>query len=150
MIEAERTIPHPAGRVFEFLSDLRNHWRLESAAFVELGGLDVEEQHGPAGGRVRLRGPLGLSREARTRVVAADPPAGERSGSMRGIAEIGRSTVGRVAWEVEPHGDRARVRLTAEVERASIVDRLVLTLGGEAWLRRVFARTLANLEAALR
>jgi hypothetical protein len=53
VIEACATLPHTPERVFEFLSDLRNHWRLEDA-FIELGGLEGDAQHGPAGGRVRI------------------------------------------------------------------------------------------------
>ena len=50
--------------MFAFLSDLRNHWRLEPH-FLELD--DV----GARGGRVRIKGPLGLSRVARTAVESA-------------------------------------------------------------------------------
>ena len=60
MISAERTVPQPPERVFEFLSDLRNHWRLEPRAFLEL------EDVGQRNGLIRLKGPLGLSRKVRT------------------------------------------------------------------------------------
>ena len=35
--------------------------------------------------------------------------------------------------------------LRATVEQAGMLDRLLLALGGEAWLRRCFARVLARL-----
>ena len=145
MISAERTIAQPPGRVFDFLSDLRNHWRLESRAFVEV----LDDEPDPAGGRIRLKGPLGLSREARTSVVAAEPPEGGPPGRVSGIAEVGSASVGRVTWTLVPHEAGTSVRLSAAVERASRFDRLLLGLGGEIWLRRLFSRALANLETAL-
>jgi hypothetical protein len=35
------------------------------------------------------------------------------------------------------------------VPEASLLDRLILALGGRRWLGRLFSRALANLEAAL-
>ena len=138
MIAAERSVGAPPERVFEFLSDLRNHWRLERGAFLEL------EQVGDAGGVIRLRGPLGLSRTVRTRVLAAENPS-----RVSGRADLSWGTVGLVAWEITPEGGGSRVRLTAEVAYASLPDRLLLRLGGSAWFRRLFVRALDNLEAAL-
>ena len=69
-LRAVRVLAASPHRVFEFLADLRNHWLLQDR-FVELAGLDTDEGDGPNGGRVRMRGPLGISREARTRVLAA-------------------------------------------------------------------------------
>ena len=148
VIEARADLPHPPERVFAFLADLRNHWRLEDA-FVELGGLEGEVGHGPAGGRVRINGPLGLSREATTRVLDASPPSPTAPGSLAGRADVG-ATVGRVGWTIEPRPDGGSgVRLWAEVERASPVDRLVLALGGRRRLRRIFERSLENLALVL-
>lgn len=137
-IEARRSLPHPPERVFAFLADLRNHWQLEDA-FIALNGLDPQ-----GGGRILIRGPLGLSREARTRVVAAEAPA-----RLRGRAEVGHRTAGLVAWEIEAAGDGSRVMLSATVERASPLDRALLALGGRYWLRRRFERVLATLAGRL-
>ena len=56
MIEAERAVAAPPERVFDFLADLRNQWRLERR-FLELDEL------GEDGGTIRLKGldraPLG-------------------------------------------------------------------------------------------
>jgi len=56
LIEAERAVAAPPERVFGFLADLRNHWRLERR-FLELDEL------GEDGGTIRLKGldraPLG-------------------------------------------------------------------------------------------
>ncbi len=140
-----RAVGAPPERVFEFLSDLRNHWRLESS-FAVLGGLEGDEGHGPTGGRIRLNGPLGIAREVRTRVLEAEPPDTGAPGRLAGRADIGRRTVGLVAWEIAARaGGGSDVRLSARVERASIVDRAALALGGRRWLERVFDRSLAGL-----
>ena len=138
MIEAIRRVSHPPDRVFEFLSDLRNHWRLEERAFLEL------EEVCESSGVIRLRGPIGLSRKVRTRVLEAERPS-----RVAGRADLRGGTVGLVAWEIRPDTAGSRVRLSAEVAEASPADRILLALGGEAWLTRLFERALANLETAL-
>jgi hypothetical protein len=148
VIEDHARLTHPPERVFEFLSDLRNHWRLEDA-FIELGGLEGDEGHGPTGGRIRIRGPLGLSREAKTRVLEALAPGAGAPGALAGRAEVG-STIGRVGWDIRPSaGGGSEIRLWAEVERASLPDRVLLGLGGKRWLGRIFERTVANLGRVL-
>jgi hypothetical protein len=119
--------------IFEFLSDLRNHWRLEPH-FVDL------EDIGTTGGRVRIKGPLGISREARTRVDAAEPPS-----TLRGSAEIGLRTRASIRWEIVPAAAGSRVTLTGTVDEASLYDRLLLRLGGRWWLQRIFERALQAL-----
>lgn len=149
-IGASRIVDEPAGRVFEFLADLRNHWRLEGR-FVELDHLDGASEGAATGGRVRIRGPLGLSRGARTRVLSTTPPAGGTPGRLRGEAAIGRRTRGRVQWEIDPLDQRrSRVTLSAVVDRAGAADALLLALGGRRWLRSVFDGALSNLPHAVR
>ncbi len=138
MISATRRIAHPPDSVFEFLSDLRNHWRLEEHAFLEVD--EISE----SSGTICLKGPLGLSRKVETRVLRAERPR-----TVAGRAELGGGTVGLVSWEIRPDGSGSTVRLSAEVADASLPDRVVLALGGAAWLRGLFERVLRNLEAAL-
>lgn len=134
-ITATRRIDHPPERVYEFLSDLRNHWRL-SDRFVELESLDGDA----AGGRVRMKGPLGIGRTARTRVEEATPDL------LRGRADVGRGTIGLVRWEIAAaDAGSATVTLSARVDRAAPLDRVALALGARMWLRAVFSRALANL-----
>ena len=138
MISAERTIPHQPERVFEFLSDLRNHWRLEPRAFLEL------EDVGERNGRIRLKGPMGLARKVQTEVLEAEAPT-----RVAGRADLRGGTVGLVAWEIRPDERGSHVTLSARVERASLPDRAILALGGRAWLGHLFERALGNLEQTL-
>jgi uncharacterized protein YndB with AHSA1/START domain len=135
---ASAVVPHPPERVFEFLSDLRNHWQLEDR-FVELESLDGDAR----GGRVRMVGPLGLGRTARTRVVEAEAPS-----RLRGSAELG-ATRAAVRWDIEPVRDGSLVRLSAAVERASVFDRVLLAAGGRAWLERLFASAVSRVDRVL-
>ena len=136
-IAADRIVHAHAETVFAFLYDLGNHW-LIADRFVE-----VVRLHGPTGdhmgGEVRLRGPLGLQRTATTRVLAAEPPW-----LLAGVAEIDASTRARVEWWLRPHGRATTVRLTAKIEAAGPLDRLLLSLGGRWWLRRRFASRLSS------
>ncbi len=134
-IEASRVVPHPPEQVFAFLSDLGNHWQL-SDAFIAVNGVR------DGGGRIVIRGPLGLTREAYTEVVSVEPPR-----RLLGRASVGRRTVGSVSWDIAPieGGSGSDVRLSARVDRASGADRLLLALGGRRWLTRRFAVVLENL-----
>jgi hypothetical protein len=97
-----------------------------------------------AGGVVRVKGPFGGSRVARTSVLAAERPS-----LLRGSAEIGRGTVGAVRWELEPSARGTRVTFTADVVRASGLDRLLLAFGGRWWLTRIVRAAVGRLGAAL-
>jgi len=134
-IEAAALVPAPPEDVFEFLSDLGNHWLLTDR-YVHVVSLD-----GSAGGVVRIRGPLGWPRRsARTHVKAMRAPR-----LIIGVAELGDGTRARVSWTLATRGDRTRVRLAAEIERAAPVDRLLLALGGRHYMQRAFADALAQL-----
>lgn len=138
---AERDVQAPPAEVFAFLADLETHWQLADR-FIEVVTLDRSPAGGPAhGGVVRMRGPLGLGRTARTRVVEADAP-----GRLSGTAAVGRATLARVSWTLTPRGDGTRVRLDASLERASSLDRVLLAAGGRRWLALRFARILETLE----
>jgi uncharacterized protein YndB with AHSA1/START domain len=146
LIEVEALVPVPREEVFAFLTDFRNHCRLADR-WIEVLRFDLpaESPNAPAhGGRIRMRGPLGVTRTATTRVVDAEPPA-----RMAGTAEIGGRTLARVSWRLEPRGEATWVRLAAVVERAGALDRALLALGGSAWLRRRFRSVLARLAQAL-
>jgi uncharacterized protein YndB with AHSA1/START domain len=138
-IDATRTIPVERAALFDFLSDLENHWLL-AGRLVEV--LELEGPEGArTGGRIRMRGPLGLGRTARTTVRSARAPK-----HMEGRAELGTRTTASVRWTLTPASGCTEVELAARVERAAALDRILLALGGGAWLRRLFTKTLYRLE----
>ena len=144
-IEATALVPAECETVFEFLSDLGNHWRL-ARSFIDVIELDGGRPGGtPDSATVRMRGPLGLSRMARTKVTAARAPR-----LMIGTAEVGSRTRARVSWTLARRLNETRVRLSAEVDGAGRIDRAMLALGGRRWLERRFADTLAALADELR
>jgi uncharacterized protein YndB with AHSA1/START domain len=134
-IEATAVVDAPPDDVFDFLSDLGNHWRLVDRL------VDVVSLEGSPPDRavVRLRGPLGLRRTVHTHVTASRAPR-----LLIGVAEMG-TTRALVSWTLAPHGGETRVSLSAEVQKASAVDRLLLACGGRAWLRRRFGHGLKRL-----
>jgi uncharacterized protein YndB with AHSA1/START domain len=138
-IEAAALVPAPPEEVFAFLSDLRNHWRLADR-FVEVVTLESSDGSQANGGQVRVRGPLGIRRTATTRVVAAREPR-----LIIGTAELPGGSRARVSWILAGRLGSTRVRLAADIERASAIDRALLALGGRWWLRRRFASTLERL-----
>ncbi len=147
-VVAVRTLPVAPSEVFHFLADLRNHWLLDDR-FVELSGLDADERDRTVGGRVRLKGPFGIAREARTRVLSARPPVDGSPGRLAGRADIGTTTTGRVSWEIAAGQDGGSlVTLAALAERVSLLDRVLLVCG-RWWLQRTFDRALLNLDRIL-
>jgi len=137
VIAASGHVPAAPEAAFAFLADLANHWRLiDRWARID----DVAGDGRSA--IVRLRGPLGMRRTARTQVVAAVAPF-----AMVGEARVGRRTVGRVRWTLARDGAGTQVTLAAHVPAAGPLDRALLALGGRRWLRRRFAGALALLAA---
>ena len=142
-ISATRVVAADRGDIFRFLSDLENHW-LIADRFV-----DVVELEGPlgarTGGRVRIRGPLGVRRTARTQVDFARPFE-----EMGGSAHLSGATVAEVRWLLRPHDAGTSVTLGARIRRTGPRDRLLLALGGMAWMRRRLDGTLRALDDRLR
>jgi hypothetical protein len=135
-IAVAREVPAPADEIFDFLSDLGNHWLLADR-FIEVLRLEREPGGEAHGGKVRMHGPLGIRRTAVTRVTDQD-----RGRMMAGTAELGGGTRARVTWSLTPEGDATLVRLGADVETAGALDRMLLALGGKVWLRRRFGAIL--------
>jgi uncharacterized protein YndB with AHSA1/START domain len=145
-IEAQGLVAAPPEEIFDYLARLDNHWRLMDDS-VEVLSLDGDGDSAPDRGVVRMHGPLGIGRVAHTRVLEADRPR-----LLRGVAEIGhrtegwrRRTEGEVRWRFEEEGGGTRVRLTATVTRAGVADRLLLALGGRAWMAARFRLALERL-----
>jgi uncharacterized protein YndB with AHSA1/START domain len=138
-IEATAAVAAPPDVVFEFLSDLSNHWRLVDryVEVIELSGAP------PDRATVRLRGPAGVRRTVHTRVTDSHAPT-----LIVGEAELSGGTRARVSWTLAQDGGPGStlVRLAARVEAATALDRLLLALGGRAWLRRRFGFGLERLD----
>jgi hypothetical protein len=64
---------------------------------------------------------------------------------MIGVAELPGGTRARVSWTLAGRVNRTRVRLAADIERTAPLDRVVLALGGRAYMQRLFRRTLEQL-----
>ncbi|MGH2979304.1 MAG: SRPBCC family protein [Solirubrobacterales bacterium] len=137
---AERAVGASPPDVFSFLADLENHWLLADR-FVEVLSLERPPGDGPAhGGTVRIRGPLGVGRTARTRLVQARPPT-----SIAGTASVGARTEARVHWTLAPVAEGTLVRLEATVERMAWSEAILLAAGGRRWLENRFASILETL-----
>ena len=134
LIAVERAVAASPERVFDFLADLRNHWRLERR-FLELDEL------GEDGGTIRLEGAGPVADRSDSR-----PRGGATLGGVAGRADLSGGTVGLVSWDIRPFRSGSIVRLSAEVPEASLWDRLFLALGGRAWFGRPFRRALENLD----
>jgi uncharacterized protein YndB with AHSA1/START domain len=141
-IRVERLVRSDPGELFGFLSDLENHWLLADR-FIDVLELDA---HAPArGGRVRMRGPLGMRRTALTRVLEVVPET-----RIAGTAEIGARTLAHVSWMLFGVDGGTHVVLAARVERASLLDRVLLAAGGALWMRRRTKMILAGLDGHVR
>lgn len=143
-ISARRALPVEPEEAFAFLSRPDNHRRLATAG-IRLCELDVTRDGELRGALMVLRGPLWLRRPARTRVVSTRRPA-----HLAGTARIGAGTEVQVRWDLDCAGGGATVAvLTATVTRLAAPERLLLAMGGRAWVRRVLVATLERLAAEL-
>ncbi|HEX8207592.1 MAG TPA: SRPBCC family protein [Solirubrobacteraceae bacterium] len=134
MVSHDSLVAAPPDEVFAYLADFPRHWNLLP------GVVDVVEAD-DTGALLRLHGPLGVRRTVRTRVTRAHPPL-----ELAGRARTADGSVAVVRWALSPVGGQTRVRLSAEVERTSKLDRALLAMGGERWLDRALARAVARLE----
>jgi uncharacterized protein YndB with AHSA1/START domain len=135
-IEAAGTVPATPEAVFRFLSDLQNHWKLANS-WIRVVELD---DGGAQGGRVRIHGPFGLRRTARTVVVDAQPDH-----IIHGTAELSGGTFAQISWDLQEDAGGTGVRLSAQIEHLAPLDRVLLALGGRVWMQKLFGRILDRL-----
>jgi hypothetical protein len=126
-----------------FLQRLENHARLASRS-AEMLYL----HRGPDGGAhalVRLTGPLGIERTARTdlRRTAAG------SSYVAGRAAIGASTKVYATWTIDRCVDGCIVTVSLNVISADLRDRLLLRLGAHRWLTGRLKSALEQLTEEL-
>jgi hypothetical protein len=138
-----RRLDAPPADVFAFLEDLRNHVSLAPSS-AEVLSLEAGP-HGLGHAVVRLTGPLAIRRTAHTELVRLEAPS-----LIAGQARVGEHTEASVTWRIDDDGGGASVvTLTARVEKAGALERLVLALGGRRWITRRFAAALEELAAEL-
>ena len=137
MVSADSLVAAPAPEVYAYLADLERHWDLLPGV-VDVVAADRE------GAVLRLRGPRGLRRTVRTRITDARP-----SRELAGRATTDDGSVAIIRWSLTPRGERTHVRLEADIRRTSAVDRVLLALGGEAWLEFALALALGRLEGCV-
>jgi hypothetical protein len=134
-IAAGTTIAAAPAEIFDLLANLDCHRDLTDQ------GMRILELQGPpgrrTGGLVELQGPVGLTRLARTRVGGAEPHS-----RLWGTAETTDGARASLEWRVRPHGDFTLVEVRVDMRARKWSDRILLLLGGRAWLR-------ARLRAAL-
>jgi len=134
------------GDVFGFLADLDNH-RLLAHRYASV--LQLPEG-GPDGAWLQVRGPLHVTRRARTEMTQAVAPADGVGGVIEGTATTSAGTEVRVTWRLSPHPGGTAVTVEFVIERAAPVDRVLLTVGGRRWLEQRFLRAaLADLSAVV-
>lgn len=143
-IVARRQISARSAEVVRFLDDLENHARLAPGS-VEVLSLE-RGNDAAAHAVVRLRGPLGIRRTARTELL----PISRGSRSIHGRASIGSRTSATIVWTITACGrGNSDVTLYARVEHAAPFDRLLLRVGAARWLSGHFATALAHLSDEL-
>jgi len=137
VLAADAVVGARAAEIFPLLCDLDRHHDLTDGG---MRILRLEGQRGRrTGGLVELRGPLGIRRLVRTRVSGAEP--GRR---LWGTAETEHGARAHVEWRLRPHdAESTAVQVRIEVEASNWPERMLLALGGRAWLR-------ARMRAALR
>jgi len=140
-VEASVAVAATPEELFARLSRLENHWALADR-WVEVVSLNGPGDAPADGGVVRLHGPLGVRRTARTTVESVDPPR-----RMQGMARIGERTTGAVSWTFEAQDGETLVTLRGELVEASVLDRALWALGGQAWMARRLRITLDRLRA---
>ena len=138
-ISASAHVAAPPPLLFSLLADPHNHWLLARGK-IELRELDAGGS-GRMSGSVVLRGPLGIRRQARTRVLSSLAPS-----SLSGVAELGRRTRAEVSWMLESaESSTTVVVLSAAIVSVGALDRLLLLIGARWWMRRLFRAVLHTL-----
>jgi Polyketide cyclase / dehydrase and lipid transport len=144
-ISARRALPVGPEEAFAFLSRPHNHRRLATPK-IRLRQLQVTGDGELHGALMVLRGPLWLRRAAQTRVVSV-----QRPGHLAGMAFVGSGTEVQVRWDLGAVGAGATMAiLTARVTRLGTAERMLLAIGGRAWVQRLFVATLERLAHELR
>ena len=131
-----RPVAAGAQALSDFLANLENHWALCEDM------VQVTSLRGSAGradeASLMLRGPLGFTRSARTRLLGASLD------KVWGRAQLDNGTQARVTWRFAPARGTTAVELELELRDARLFDRLLFALL-RPWITTRLARALGRL-----
>ncbi len=142
VISAHGRVAARRHHVFSALADLDTHEALTDRRMriVELHG----RRGARTGGRVRLRGPLGLTREATTHVTGTSYPH-----TLEGTARTHSNARAAIRWHLTDGDTTTAVRVELEVLPGSWSDRALLAAGGTWWFRRRLSDAIGRLDGAV-
>lgn len=119
-----------------YLANLDNHWDLCNDV-IEGWSLDGP-QAAPTGAVLELKGPLGIRRTARTRLLGTSPS------KVWGRAQLANGTWARITWRFAAARGTTTVSLELELRAAGLFDRWLFSLA-RPWVTRQLARALDRL-----
>lgn len=111
--------------------------------------VDAAETH-EDGAWIRVRGPFGISRVARTKIVRESAPSHDEAGLLEGRADVQTGTSATVVWSLARSSAGTTVSLEVTIHCATLLDRVLIALGGLYWLKvRVLRRAISDLDREL-
>jgi hypothetical protein len=135
-IRVTRPVAAGAPALSDFLANLDNHWDLCDDA-VEITSLGDPVDR-PSEALLMLRGPLGIRRAARTRLLGATAK------KVWGRAQLGNGTQARVTWRFAPTRGTTEVEVELELRDARLFDRWLFALV-RPWVTGQLSRALDRL-----
>ncbi len=140
-VTAEKSIEAPAGAVYGYVADMREH----HPRFLPPAFSDFQVESGGVGGGTVTRFKItagGRTREYRMRVAEPEP------GRVLTESDSGSSLV--TTWTVTPDGERSRVRIATTWEGAGGIGGLFERLFAPRVLRGLYAEELERLNGYAR
>ncbi len=135
-VRVTRPVAAGAEALSAYLANLDNHWDL-CGDLVEIRALG-----GPREARIAadllLKGPLGIRRAARTRLLGAS----ERK--VWGRAQLHDGTQARITWRFAPRRGTTEVSLELDLRDARLFDRWLFALA-RPWIATQLTRALGRL-----
>jgi hypothetical protein len=143
LITSRRLVPAGSEAIFAFLSNLENQLLLASDHLRPIRV--AESAEGRPAHEVRLRGPFLVRRTVHLQIVARAQPS-----NLAGRAWAGRRTTARIRWKLTHLQAATGVELAVEIERMSLLDRMLLALGGRRRLELGLGEALRALAEIVR
>ncbi len=135
-VRATRPVAAGAEALAAYLANLDNHWDL-CGDLVEIRALGGPREERIAA-HLLLKGPLGIRRTARTRLLGASPD------KVWGRAQLDSGTQARITWRFAPRRGTTEVSLELELRDVRLFDRLLFALA-RPWITTQLTRALGRL-----